>query len=71
MQKGELAQELNERALAEGMGNAGVKCDSRVLMRKQADPACRRPGGDQVTLVEHKHKVLVRLLGADELLNVR
>jgi hypothetical protein len=44
VQDGELAEERDERAFAEGVGEGGVEGEGGVLFGKEADPLCLRWG---------------------------
>lgn len=59
VQFGELAEEVDEGAFAEGVGERGVKGEGGVFLGEELDPTLRDPGGDEVDLVEDEDEVFV------------
>jgi len=50
----ELAQQVDERALAEGVGDGGVEGDGGRLAREQLQPGSGHARRDQIALVQHE-----------------
>mmetsp|Transcript_13133 Transcript_13133/g.36908 ORF Transcript_13133/g.36908 Transcript_13133/m.36908 type:complete len:547 (+) Transcript_13133:1109-2749(+) len=59
VQPGNLPQQRDERALAEGVGDARVEGQGRVVLGEHVQVPLGDPGGNQVALVEEQQHVLV------------
>jgi len=70
MQIGELAQEHDERALAERVRERCVERNGGVLTTEYVRPARGDPGGDEVAFVQHEHQMLVACVLCDVALKV-
>uniref|UniRef100_A0A8W7PVQ6 Uncharacterized protein n=1 Tax=Anopheles coluzzii TaxID=1518534 RepID=A0A8W7PVQ6_ANOCL len=70
VQLADLAQQIDQRTLAERVRERGVERDRRILLAQYRDPALRHPDRHQVDLVQHEEQMLVRLFLAQERLDV-
>ncbi len=71
VQLGVLPEEVDERALAKGVGQRGMEGERGVLPVELLDPLAHGPGGREVALVDDEDEVLVRRLLPEVLLQVR